>query len=62
LRHLVEHDGGISVAEFRDLVDGNRRICLDLLAVYDREGMTRRQGDLRFATDSGRAFISQNSR
>jgi len=61
LRHLVEHDGGISVAEFRDLVDGNRRICLDLLAVYDREGMTRRQGTCASLPTAG-GFISQNSR
>lgn len=39
---------GITVAQFRDLVSGNRKICLLLLVQFDREGTTYRDGDLRF--------------
>jgi hypothetical protein len=59
LHYLAQHEGGITVAGFRDLVDGNRRVCLALLTLYDREAVTRRQGDVRFVTDKGRALISQ---
>jgi len=38
---------GFTVAEFRDLVGGNRKICLLLLAQYDAELLTKRTGDLR---------------
>lgn len=38
---------GFTVAEFRDLVGGNRKICLLLLAQYDAELLTKRDGDLR---------------
>ena len=38
---------GITVAGFRDLVKGNRKICLLLFAQYDSEKLTRRVGDLR---------------
>jgi len=38
---------GFTVAEFRDLVGGNRKICLLLLAQYDAELLTKRNGDLR---------------
>jgi selenocysteine-specific elongation factor len=41
---------GFTVAQFRDLVKGNRKICLLMLAQFDSEGLTRRQGDLRFIT------------
>lgn len=38
---------GLSVSEFRDLVGGNRKICLLLLSKFDAEGLTERKGDLR---------------
>ena len=38
---------GIKVADFRDLINGNRKICLLLLAHFDAEGTTVRQGDFR---------------
>jgi selenocysteine-specific elongation factor len=44
--HLQEH-GSITVAAFRDLLGANRRWSLALLAHFDREGLTLRQGDLR---------------
>ncbi|MBF0406868.1 MAG: selenocysteine-specific translation elongation factor [Candidatus Riflebacteria bacterium] len=39
---------GIKVSDFRDLVNGNRKISLLLLAHFDAEGLTRRDGDFRF--------------
>ncbi len=44
--HLQEH-GSITVAAFRDLLGANRRWSLALLALFDREGLTERRGDLR---------------
>jgi selenocysteine-specific elongation factor len=55
LKELAGRTKGLTVAEFRDLVSGNRRICLLLLALFDREGLTRREGDTRALTDKGRA-------
>lgn len=48
VKELSNREGGITVAEFRDLVGGNRKICLLLLAQYDAERITRRDGDYRF--------------
>ncbi|MCF7791728.1 MAG: selenocysteine-specific translation elongation factor [Victivallales bacterium] len=39
---------GITVSEFRDLVKGNRKICLLLLNIYDKEKTTFRKNDMRF--------------
>ena len=44
--HLQEH-GSVTVAAFRDLLGANRRWSLALLAHFDREGLTLRQGDVR---------------
>jgi selenocysteine-specific elongation factor len=44
---LIGRKQGITVAEFRDLVGGNRKICLLLLAQYDSELLTKRAGDFR---------------
>lgn len=54
INYLKEHPEGITVAQFRDLVNGNRKICLLLLAIYDRENIIYRDGDLRFITEKGR--------
>ncbi len=53
LAALREKKEGITVAGFRDLVSGNRKICLLLLAIYDREGFTERRGDFRVITEKG---------
>jgi selenocysteine-specific elongation factor len=57
LRELARRGSGMTVAEFRDLVSGNRRICLLLLAIFDEEGVTRREGDVRVLTEEGRAAL-----
>lgn len=44
---------GLTVAEFRDVVEGNRKICLMLFALFEQEGIVRRVGDLRVLTPKG---------
>ena len=55
-RKLVEklnrQTEGIKVCDFRDLINGNRKICLLLLAQFDAEGTTARNGDFRFLNPS----------
>jgi hypothetical protein len=60
LTRLADQDG-ISVAEFRDLIDGNRKVCLMLLGLFDREGVTCRNGDQRFITAKGRQALLANT-
>ena len=60
LRALPEQGEGMTVAQFRDLVGGNRRICVPLLGIYDAEGVTRRVGDLRVLTDKGREWVASS--
>lgn len=47
---------GITVAQFRDLINGNRKMCLLLLAQFDREGITVREGDFRYLTEEGKSW------
>jgi selenocysteine-specific elongation factor len=44
---------GFTVAQFRDVLQGNRKICLLLLAQYDSEMLTRRVGDVRVLVKKG---------
>ena len=53
VRELSQRDGGLTVAQFRDLVSGNRKMCLLLFALYDAEGVTERVGDVRVLTKQG---------
>jgi selenocysteine-specific elongation factor len=57
LQALSHAPGGMTVAQFRDLVKGNRKICLILLSIYDAEGSTERRGDVRVITERGRALL-----
>ncbi|MFH0799916.1 MAG: selenocysteine-specific translation elongation factor [Pseudomonadota bacterium] len=61
LEHLHRNKDGTTVAQFRDIVNGNRRICLLLIGLYDREGLTRREGDFRFITQAGTARLAQSA-
>jgi selenocysteine-specific elongation factor len=58
LKALKEQPKGLTVAQFRDLVSGNRKICLSLYSLYDKEEFTQRNGDVRVITEKGRRFIS----
>lgn len=51
---LADAQGGLTIAAFRDLVNGNRKICLLLCNLFDDEGWTRREGDVRVLTEKGR--------
>jgi hypothetical protein len=44
---------GLTVAEFRDLVEGNRKLCLLLYALFDGEKIIERRGDVRVITEKG---------
>ncbi len=57
LKALAGRKEGMTVAEFRNLVKGNRKICLLLLAIYNSEGVTQRSGDLRLITEIGLATL-----
>ena len=41
--------GSISVAEVRELLASSRKYVVPLLEQFDREGLTRRRGDVRVA-------------
>jgi len=47
VKALEQRPEGMTVAGFRDLVGGNRKICLLLLGYYDEQGITVRHSDLR---------------
>jgi len=53
LEYLYQNHVGITVAEFRNLVHGNRKICLLLLNIFDNEGITIRIEDKRFISEKG---------
>lgn len=57
LKALKEEPEGYTIAQFRDLIDGNRKICLLLIGRYDTEGYTLRKGDYRIITEKGKKFI-----
>jgi selenocysteine-specific elongation factor len=46
-KHLLEH-GSATVSQLRQSVGASRRIVVPLLEKLDRDGLTRRQNDLRF--------------
>jgi selenocysteine-specific elongation factor len=44
--HLAAH-GAASVSELRQVLGSSRRVMVPLVEKLDREGVTRREGDLR---------------
>ena len=60
LKYLAHHPEGITVANFRDLIKGNRKICLLMLNLFDDQGITFRDGDLRKITEKGRKSLLEN--
>lgn len=59
LSELSRQPEGMTVAQFRDLIGANRKICLLFYALFDREGVTERDGDVRRITDRGRELLAQ---
>lgn len=53
LQALKTNQIGFTVAQFRDLIKGNRKICLLLYALFDQEGITKRIDDVRVITELG---------
>ncbi len=47
LKEYIVEKGSISIAEFRDLLDTNRKVALGLLEHFDMEKITKRQDDKR---------------
>jgi len=47
LKEALARSGRITLGEFRDLAGTGRRNAQALLELFDREGLTRRQGDAR---------------
>ncbi len=60
LNFLHGHANGITVAGFRDLIGGNRKICLLMLNLFDTEGVTYRNGDFRKITEHGERILEKN--
>lgn len=58
LSELIRDSKGITVSQFRDLISGNRKIALLLLAQYDLENIIRRDGDFRYITENGRKIFN----
>jgi selenocysteine-specific elongation factor len=44
---LAKQGGGLTVAEIRDLLGTTRKFDVPLCEYLDREGVTRREGDVR---------------
>lgn len=57
LKHLYCTGRPVTVAEFRDLTNGNRKMCLLLLNIFDTEGLTQRDGDYRTITEKGKMYV-----
>jgi hypothetical protein len=58
---LTARPEGLTVAQFRDLIADNRKICLRLFAIYDAEGITIRKGDVRVISEKGKLLYAENS-
>ncbi|MBF0361066.1 MAG: selenocysteine-specific translation elongation factor [Oligoflexia bacterium] len=65
LQHLLlkkenkNKDGvGVTIAEFRDLINSNRKTCLLLINKFDSEGVTSRVGDERVITEKGLKILT----
>ncbi len=60
LDELAGNQAGLTVARFRDLVNGNRKICLLLYALFDAEGIIQRKEDVRVITEKGRQLVHKD--
>ena len=47
LVNYINENGGITVAEYRDILDNNRKVALGLLEYFDQMKITKRDGDTR---------------
>ncbi|MBI4648643.1 MAG: SelB C-terminal domain-containing protein [Bacteroidia bacterium] len=61
LYELYSSGKGITIAGFRDLINGNRKLCLLLMSQYDNEGMVARDNDLRYITEKGKKLLTDKN-
>ena len=57
LHALQNKSNGMTVAEFRNMISDNRKICLCLFNLFDSEGITERVGDCRCITLKGQEYL-----
>lgn len=50
IKKYINQNGSITVAEFRDLLNTNRKIALILLESFDQQGITKREENKRILT------------
>ncbi len=60
LEHLSSHENGLTVGEFRDLINANRKISLIMLNIFDSEGIVIRKDEKRFISVKGQSFLEEN--
>ena len=53
LEKLRAEPAGLTVAQFRDLIEGNRKLCLALFAQFENESIVERKGDVRVLKKKG---------
>lgn len=58
LQHFKKNDKLI-LADFRDQLQANRKICLLLLSYFDDKGWTVRKGDYRILSEKGKQLLSR---
>jgi hypothetical protein len=61
LNALSQKPEGLGVAQFRDLIGANRKLCVALLETYDGEGIIVRAGDQRLITEKGRVVLAKDN-
>jgi len=59
IEFLQQNDAGISVAQFRDLIAGNRNNAIAILEYFDSEGITIRKGNFRVLTRKFTASLKE---
>ena len=62
LKYLSKNKEGTTVADFRDLIKGNRKICILMLNIYDSERILVRDGDVRTITEKGEIYLRNYER
>lgn len=51
LRKVVAREGEITLAAFRDIIGTSRKYALEILEYFDREKITKKEGDVRVLTE-----------
>jgi selenocysteine-specific elongation factor len=52
IRQFINSQGPLKVSDFRTLLDTSRKYAVPFLEYCDRQGLTRRQGDVRVLRQS----------